>query len=81
MRAGTVELQIPKLRRGSYLPGRRQEAEAQLRAALSSCERMEIHAYLPRASHELGELLLPAAEGRRLIHQARSEAADVGIAL
>ncbi len=59
--------------------GRPDEAERRLRAAVALCERMDAQAFLAMARHDLGELLLPSAEGRRLLDQARAAADELGI--
>jgi DNA-binding SARP family transcriptional activator len=59
--------------------GRADEAERLLRAAVALCERMDARAFLAMARYDLGELLVPAAEGRRLLHQARTSADQLGM--
>jgi hypothetical protein len=59
--------------------GRAGEAERLLRAAVALCERMGAEAFLAMARHDLGSLLLPSAEGRRLVDQARAAAAELGL--
>jgi hypothetical protein len=59
--------------------GRHEEAERRLRAAVALCERMDAQAFLAMARHDLGRLLLPSAEGRRLLEQARVTAAELGM--
>jgi DNA-binding SARP family transcriptional activator len=59
--------------------GRHEEAERRLRAAVALCERMDAQAFLAMARHDLGRLLLPSAEGRRLHEQARAAAAELGM--
>jgi class 3 adenylate cyclase len=61
------------------LLGRRAEAEMRLRAAVALCERMHAQAFLAMARQDLGELLLPSAEGRRLLEQARAAANELGM--
>ena len=59
--------------------GRRDEAERRLREAVALCERMDARAFLAMARHDLGTLLLPSAEGRRLLEQARAAADELGM--
>jgi hypothetical protein len=59
--------------------GRRNEAERQLRAAVALCERIDARVFLAMARQDLGALLLPSAEGRRLLDQARTAADELGI--
>ena len=59
--------------------GRRAEAEERLRAAVALCERMDARAYLAIARYELGRLLLPGAEGTRLLGQAAAAAEEIGM--
>jgi hypothetical protein len=40
---------------------------------------MDARAYLAAARLELGELLLPSAEGERLVAQARTAAEELGM--
>ena len=58
---------------------RREEAERRLRAAVTVCERIDARAFLAMARHDLGELLLPSPEGRRLLDEARTAADELGI--
>ena len=55
------------------------EAEQLLRDAVALCERMDARAFLAMARHDLGELLLPSPEGRRLLEQARAAANELGM--
>jgi DNA-binding SARP family transcriptional activator len=59
--------------------GRRDEAERRLRSAVALCERIDARAFLAMARFDLGSLLLPSAEGRRLVEQARASAAELGM--
>jgi DNA-binding SARP family transcriptional activator len=59
--------------------GRAHEAESRLRAAVALCERMDAQVFLAMARHDLGKLLLPSAEGRRLLDHARAAADELGI--
>jgi DNA-binding SARP family transcriptional activator len=59
--------------------GDRDEAERRLRHAAALCERMDARAYLALAHQDLGELLLPSAEGRRLTEQARTAGEELGM--
>jgi hypothetical protein len=61
--------------------GRPGEAESRLRAAVALSERMEAEAHLAVARLELGTLLGPSDEGRRLVAQAGDAAARLGLAL
>jgi DNA-binding SARP family transcriptional activator/tetratricopeptide (TPR) repeat protein len=58
---------------------RHDEAEQLLRDAVALCERMDARAFLAMARQDLGELLLPSPEGRRLLEQARRAANEVGM--
>jgi DNA-binding SARP family transcriptional activator len=55
------------------------EAERLLRDAVALCERIDARAFLAMARQDLGELLLPSPEGRRLIDQARAAAGELGM--
>jgi tetratricopeptide (TPR) repeat protein len=55
------------------------EAEQLLRDAVALCERMDARAFLAMARQDLGELLLPSPEGRRLLEQARAAANELGM--
>jgi DNA-binding SARP family transcriptional activator len=59
--------------------GDRDEAERRLRHAMAICERMDARAYLALVRRDLGDLLLPRAEGRRLTQQARTAADELGM--
>ena len=59
--------------------GRRDEAEKRLRAAVALCQRIDAAAFLAMARHDLGELLVPSAEGRRLLDQAHHAARTLGM--
>jgi hypothetical protein len=59
--------------------GRRDEAERRLREAVALRERIDARAFLAIARHDLGELLLPSAEGLRLLDQARDAADELGM--
>ena len=59
--------------------GRRDEAEAHLRAAVALCERMDARAFGAIARYDLGRLLLPSPEGAALIEQARATAEELGM--
>ncbi len=54
--------------------GRRDEAEAHLRGAIALCERTGTLVYLAVAQYELGRMLAPDEEGRRLLARARASA-------
>jgi DNA-binding SARP family transcriptional activator len=58
---------------------RPEEAEQLLRDAVALCERMDAQAFLAMARQDLGRLLLPSAEGRRLVDQADADAAALGM--
>jgi hypothetical protein len=55
------------------------EAERLLRDAVALCERLDARAFLAMARQDLGELLLPSPEGRRLVEQARAAADELGM--
>jgi len=55
------------------------QAEQLLRDAVALCERMHARAFLAMARQDLGELLLPSPEGRRLLEQARAAANELGM--
>jgi hypothetical protein len=59
--------------------GRRGEAEQLLRDAVALCERIDARAFLAMARRDLGDLLLPSAEGRRLLDEARAAANKLGM--
>jgi hypothetical protein len=59
--------------------GRRGEAERRLREAIALCERMDARAFLAMARLDLGALLLPSIEGRRLLDQALTAADALGM--
>jgi hypothetical protein len=59
--------------------GRRDHAELRLREAVALCERTDAQAFLAMARHDLGTLLLPSPEGRRLVGQARAAAQRMGM--
>jgi hypothetical protein len=59
--------------------GRHDEAEQLLRDAVARCERMDARAFLAMARQDLGELLLPSPEGRRLLEQAGAAANELGM--
>jgi hypothetical protein len=59
--------------------GRRDEAEAHLRAAVSLCERMHAPAFLAITRYELGRLLVPGAEGITLLEQSGATADELGM--
>jgi tetratricopeptide (TPR) repeat protein len=59
--------------------GRRDEAEQLLRDAVALCERIDARAFLAMARRDLGDLLLPSAEGRRLLDDARAAANELGM--
>jgi hypothetical protein len=54
-------------------------AEHRLRDAVALCERMQARAFLAMARLDLGTLLLPSAEGRKLLDQARTAADQLGM--
>jgi DNA-binding SARP family transcriptional activator len=58
---------------------RHDEAEQLLRDAVTLCERLDAQAFLAMARQDLGELLLPSPEGRRLLEQARAAANELGM--
>jgi DNA-binding SARP family transcriptional activator len=55
------------------------EAQLQLRNAVAQCERMDARAFLALARLDLGTLLLPSPEGRRLVDQAHNAADELGM--
>ena len=59
--------------------GRRDEAKRRLREAVALRERIDARAFLAIARHDVGELLLPSAEGLRLLDQARDAADELGM--
>jgi DNA-binding SARP family transcriptional activator len=59
--------------------GRRGEAERRLREAIALCERMDARAFLAMARLDLGALLHPSIEGRRLLDQALTAADELGM--
>jgi DNA-binding SARP family transcriptional activator len=59
--------------------GRRDQAERRLREAIALCERMEARAFLAMARLDLATLVLPSAEGHRLVDQARAAADELGM--
>ena len=59
--------------------GRRDEAERRLREAIALCERMDARAFLAMARLDLGALLHPSIEGRRLLEQALTAADELGM--
>jgi DNA-binding SARP family transcriptional activator len=59
--------------------GRRDEAEARLRAAVALCERMQARAFLAIARYDLGRLLLPSPEGTARVEQAHAMAEELGM--
>lgn len=59
--------------------GRPEEAERRLRDAIALCERMDARAFLSMARADLGNLLHPAAAGRRLLRQAHADAHELGM--
>jgi hypothetical protein len=60
--------------------GRPDEAERRLRDAVALCERMEAEAHLAVTRLELGILLGPSDEGRRLVAQAGDAASRLAMA-
>ena len=58
---------------------RNDEAEQLLRDAVALCERMDARAFLAMARQDLGELMLPSPEGRRLLEQTRAAANELGM--
>jgi DNA-binding SARP family transcriptional activator/tetratricopeptide (TPR) repeat protein len=60
--------------------GRHDEAEQRLRDAVAQCEAMGAEAHLAVARLELGKLLGPSDEGRRLVAQAGEAADRLGMA-
>jgi hypothetical protein len=65
-------------RRLALTLGRRDEAEAHLRRG-AVCERMDARAFLAITRYDLGQLLLPSAEGTALLEQARATADELGM--
>jgi hypothetical protein len=61
------------------LLGRRDAAERRLRAAVALCERMDARAFLAMARLDLGALLHPSVEGRRLLDEALIAADELGM--
>jgi precorrin-6x reductase len=59
--------------------GRSDEAQGSLREAMALCERMDARAFLAMVWADVGTLLLPSAEGRRLLDAARSTADELGM--
>jgi hypothetical protein len=59
--------------------GRRSQAERRLREAIALCERMDARAFLAMARLDLGALLHPSIEGRRLLDQALTVADELGM--
>jgi hypothetical protein len=59
--------------------GRRDQAERRLREAIALCERMNAQAFLATARADLGALLLPSPEGRRMLQQARAAADELSL--
>jgi DNA-binding SARP family transcriptional activator len=59
--------------------GRRDEAEQLLRDAVALCQRIDAQAFLAMARRDLAKLLLPTAEGHRLLDQARAAANELGM--
>jgi hypothetical protein len=59
--------------------GHPDEAQRRLREAIALCERMNARAFLAMARHGLGALLLPSAEGRRLLDEARAVSDELGL--
>ena len=55
------------------------EAEQLLRDAVALCERVNARAFRAMARQDLGELLLPSPEGRRLVEHARAAANELGM--
>jgi len=74
--AGPVDHALGRLARTL---GHRDEAERRLRHAAALCEQMDARAYLALVHHDLGELLMPSDEGRRLTEQAYTAAVDLGM--
>ena len=74
--SGPVGLPLGRL---TLTLGDRDGAERRFRAAVAVCERMDARAYLALARRALGELLLPSAEGRRLVDQARAGCEQLGL--
>ena len=59
--------------------GHRSQAERRLREAIALCERMDARAFLAMARLDLGALLPPSIEGRRLVNQALTAADELGM--
>jgi hypothetical protein len=59
--------------------GGRSQAERRLREAIALCERMDARAFLAMARLDLGALLHPSIEGRRLLDQALTVADELGM--
>jgi DNA-binding SARP family transcriptional activator len=59
--------------------GRPDQAQQRLRDSIALCERMDARAFLAVARLDLGTLLLPSAEGRRLVDQACAAADELGM--
>jgi hypothetical protein len=59
--------------------GHRSQAERRLRDAIALCERMDARAFLAMARLDLGALLYPSTEGRRLLDQALGTADELGM--
>jgi tetratricopeptide (TPR) repeat protein len=59
--------------------GRPDEAQQRLRDAIALCERMDARAFLAVARLDLGTLLFPSDEGRRLVDQACAAADELGM--
>lgn len=59
--------------------GRRTHAERRLREAIALCERMDARAFLAMARLDLGALLNPSIEGRRLLDQALTAADELSM--
>ena len=74
--AGPVDLAAGRL---AHTLARPVEAEEHLRAAVALCERMDARAYLAIARYELGLLLVPKAEGIRLVGQAATAAEELAM--
>jgi hypothetical protein len=55
------------------------QAQQRLRDAVALCERMDARAFLAVARLDLGTLLFPSAEGRRLVDQACAAADELGM--
>jgi hypothetical protein len=59
--------------------GRRSQAERRLREAIALCERTGARAFLAIAGLDLGALLHPSIEGRRLLDRALTAADQLGM--